>query len=97
VAIEPLLTGSVVLVSAAAPPMLARYSKFGGGTIFFASIAFAMVASEIVFRIANPDFHHGPVYSVAIIMHLCISAIIVSLSMALALRLHGNRIERDLP
>lgn len=96
-AIEPLLTGTVFVVSAAAPPVLARFSRLGGGAIFFASLGLAMAASEIVFRIANPDFHYGPLYGLAIVMHICISAVVVGLAMPLALRLRGNRMERDLP
>lgn len=96
-AIEPLLTGSVLVVSAVAPPTLARFSRLGGGAIFFASIGLAMAAAEIVFRIANPDFNYGPLYGLAVVMHICISAAVVGLAMPLALRLRGNRMERDLP
>ncbi|MCW4460739.1 hypothetical protein OK349_03400 [Sphingomonas sp. BT-65] len=96
-AIEPLLTGSVFVVSAVAPPVLARFSRLNGGAIFFASIGLAMAASEIVFRIANPDFNYGPLHGLAIVMHICISAVVVGLATLLALWLRGNRTERDLP
>lgn len=96
-AIDALLTGSVIVVSAAAPPALARFSRFSGGTIFFASVPLAMAASEIVIRIAKPDVPHGALYAVAVLMNLCISAIVVTLAMPVTLWLRRNRMQRELP
>jgi hypothetical protein len=73
-AIEAWLTGTAVVVSALTPVIYLGALKMKPLTAFIASVATAMVVSEIVFRSIKPDFHYGPLYGVAIVMNLFLAS-----------------------
>ena len=82
-AIEPFFTGTAALASIVAPPIFMRLFKMHGIVAFFISVIAANTISEIVFRLAKPDFHYGPLYGLGIIMNIVLTLILAGISVAI--------------
>lgn len=80
--VEPLLTGTAALVSLVAPPVFMGGFKANGVVAFFGAIIAANTISEIVFRLAKPDFHYGPLYGLGMVMNAGMTLIIAGFSVA---------------
>ena len=75
-AIEPLLTGTALVVAAAAPVVLVVGFKAKPFSAFVLAVVGAMLISEVVFRFVRPGFLYGPLYGLGFVIDLFLASFV---------------------
>ena len=93
--IEPIQMYTALAASATSPLVFSLGLRLRPTASLLASIATSNILTHMVFYIVRPDFHHGPTYSIAIMMYLFITGIISAVVVAIIESAKGSRAKRS--